>query len=522
MTGPELRAVAASRSLCRLSPRASVAALTIVAAVLRILYIGKQSIWVDEASSIAFAQMPLHSMLRLLATREQNMSLYFLMLRAWLRVGDDEATVRMLSAVFSVAAVPLIYWVAARLSGWRVAIQATLLFAINAWAIRYAQEVRSYSLWLMLVLASWLYFLRSLERPSRRNLAGYVAASAFGLYAHFFAVLSYAAQWIAILPDRRREQPWRPIVAGGALVAVLGAPLLIASRLGDVGQTAWIPPTSFHAIQETVYGLSGSIAGGRFAWMLPGLCILFSAVGLFAMVRRRGESPDAARNLNMIVLGAVLPAATLLGVSLFARPLFLPRYMFECLPFFLIMVAAGLWNAQPRWIGAAGLIAVVCLSLYQDYRYYRFYTRDDWRGATNYVLSGAMPGDGVVIYGSLARWPYDYYVSRFGSPAGRPALIFPEWDDQFHVGGASYPFAHREPNGRDAAMMRAIDDAPKRYARIWLVIWPTDPFADSGRVTFERLLAALNQRYRLRSEKNFPDEIRVLLYDRVDADAGNR
>ncbi|MGB0060970.1 glycosyltransferase family 39 protein, partial [Candidatus Binatus sp.] len=149
---------------------AFVAVVTLVAAILRLLYLGKESLWGDEAFTVALASIPLPTMLKLLATDEPNIALYVLMLRGWLALGDSESTIRLLSVVFAVATVPLLYCVARRLAGQPVALLTILLFAVNAWAIRYAQEARGYTLWMMLTLASWLFFLRSLERPTRWNL----------------------------------------------------------------------------------------------------------------------------------------------------------------------------------------------------------------------------------------------------------------------------------------------------------------------------------------------------------------
>ena len=492
---------------------AFVGVVTLVAAILRLLYLGKESLWGDEAFTVALASIPLPTMLKLLATDEPNIALYVLMLRGWLALGDSESTIRLLSVVFAAATVPLLYCVARRLAGQPVALLTILLFAVNAWAIRYAQEARGYTLWMMLILASWLFFLRSLERPTRWNLGGYIAASALGLYAHFFAVMSFAAQWIAVLLCARRETPWRPMVASAAAIAVLGAPIVLATRLGYAGQLDWIPPTSFQTIQVTLYSFCGSVAGGRFATMLPLLCVTFWAVGFLALSRESRKSALAARNLALIVLGAALPVAIVFGVSI-ARPSFIPRYLFQCLPFFSILVAAGLWRMRPRWIGAAALLAILCLSLYQDYRYYQFYLRDDWRGATEYILSNAKTGDGIVTYDSPARWPYDYYASNFGSPAVRPDLIFPQWDNEFRVGGLSYPFAFRKSAGREAVMMRALDGAASVHPRIWLILYHNEIPAIGTDAGTERLLAALNQHYRMTAGRDF-EEIRVLLFERA-------
>ena len=101
---------------------AFVAVVTLVAAILRLLYLGKESLWGDEAFTVALASIPLPTMLKLLATDEPNIALYVLMLRGWLALGDSESTIRLLSVVFAAATVPLLYCVARRLAGQPVAL----------------------------------------------------------------------------------------------------------------------------------------------------------------------------------------------------------------------------------------------------------------------------------------------------------------------------------------------------------------------------------------------------------------
>ncbi|HYL60935.1 MAG TPA: glycosyltransferase family 39 protein [Candidatus Acidoferrales bacterium] len=495
-----------------LSPTATAAILTAVAMLLRVAFVGRQSFWGDEAATAIFARMQPRDMLQLLTTHESAMAMYFVLARFWTVLGDDEATLRMLSVIFAAATVPPLYFLARRLAGARVATVATLLFAVNAFAIRYAQEARSYSLWLLLVVASWIYFLRLVERPVRWNVAGYIAAGTLAVYAHFFAIFSLAAQWLVVFLGDPQRLRLRPLLVGGFAIAILSAPLLVALRLGDVGQTAWIEPIKFLTIQQTVYGFSGSLTGGPVAWLLPAICVGLAGFGMLAMYHSSRGSIEAARNFRFVVLGLAVPIAGLVVVSL-AKPTFVPRYAFESLPFFSILVAIGLCKARRSVVGASGLAAIVCLSLYQDYRYYRVYPRDDWRAATAYLLGNSSPGDAAILFSEVNRWPYEYYVSRLGSPPRRPTLIYPDWDRQFRIAGA-YALDPRALPAREAIVMKVIDEAPARFPRIWLVQCADRNPMVGNDVAMDKILAALSKRYRAISEKGFFD-IQVTLYERT-------
>ena len=226
----------------RAAPRAVVAILTIIAAVLRLLYLGKRSLWYDEGLSVALTHLSWSQML--MASHEAAMSPYQVVLRLWMMVsGDSETSLRIPSVLFSVATLPLLYTLARRLAGTRVAVAAAILFAVNVYPIRYAQEARCYSLMMLMVVCSWIFFLRCLDAPSRSNYAAYVVTSVVGVYTHVFNSLSYPAQWI---PLAWRSRPTKTKLRFGlnasiVLICLLILPKGLSVLLTDVGQSGWFP-----------------------------------------------------------------------------------------------------------------------------------------------------------------------------------------------------------------------------------------------------------------------------------------
>ena len=95
-----------------------VVASTLLMAVLSLLFIGDKSIWIDEAGSIFFAR-DWSQMWQDLLSHESNMWLYYTMLNPWLKLGDSEAIIRALSAIFAVATIPAVYFLGKRLFGQR-------------------------------------------------------------------------------------------------------------------------------------------------------------------------------------------------------------------------------------------------------------------------------------------------------------------------------------------------------------------------------------------------------------------
>src|SRR3990167_9512842 len=110
------------------------------------------SLWFDEAFSVHFAEMPLKQMLHYLRF-ENNPPLYFVLLHFWMKLfGNTEVVVRLLSMLFGIAAIPLIYMIGRRLYSQTAGIFAAFLLALSPFQVFYSTETRMYSLYLLLAL----------------------------------------------------------------------------------------------------------------------------------------------------------------------------------------------------------------------------------------------------------------------------------------------------------------------------------------------------------------------------------
>jgi mannosyltransferase len=167
--------------------------ITLAAAALRFHFIGAKSFWLDEGFSFGIARLPWRQMVLDLWHHDLNMSLYFVLLHFWLALGSSEGFIRVLSALFSVGAIPVVYALGARLLGHPGGLLASWLLAVNAFHIRYAQEARSYALVVFLAaLASWL-FVKNIEEPAAARWNAYSAVCVLCTYSHFYGALIVVA-----------------------------------------------------------------------------------------------------------------------------------------------------------------------------------------------------------------------------------------------------------------------------------------------------------------------------------------
>jgi mannosyltransferase len=121
-------------------------AITLLGGALRFYAIGRKGLWLDEAFSVWLGWQRLPEMWGWIARIDQHPPLYYTLLHLWMRLGDDAATVRMLSAAASTLTIPIIYALGRRLAGLWIGLLAALVLAVSPFHVRFAQEARMYAL----------------------------------------------------------------------------------------------------------------------------------------------------------------------------------------------------------------------------------------------------------------------------------------------------------------------------------------------------------------------------------------
>src|SRR3954468_1194333 len=118
-----------------------------LAAVLRLMWLGRASLWIDELFSVCWSQLDIPFLLGLGARVETNPPGYYVLLHGWMTLfGTAEFTVRALSALISTTTVLIVYPIGRLTAGRPVALLAALLMAVNPVAVASAQEARAYAL----------------------------------------------------------------------------------------------------------------------------------------------------------------------------------------------------------------------------------------------------------------------------------------------------------------------------------------------------------------------------------------
>lgn len=401
-------------------PAAMVAlgAVTVLAMVLRIIDLGAKSVWSDEAFSIYLAKQNWHSFGHVITTAEANMSLYYLLLRGWIDFSDAAQWVRLLSALMSAAAVPVIYCIGKEVFSQRAGILAALLLAINPFTIRYAQEARSYSVFVLLASLSFLAFLHGLRRPSGLWGVCYVLSTTLALYAHFFSALVVLVQLVslAMVPTDKRRLAMRQAAPVG-IVIILGLPLVWFVLFRDRGQLAWAPPVHWRDIYDVFRFMVGS--GVKLG---IGAVAFFIAAAVWLKKCRQERLTLENWSVLVLMLWLFLPVFFTLLVSVW-KPMYAPRFLIFCVPAALLLVAEGISEIRFTWIRFVLVLAMLVGEIGPIRSYYAEAGQEDWKSAVAFLAQSVRAGDTAVLPNAYCELPLNYQLEHSGVAAPELRIV---------------------------------------------------------------------------------------------------
>ena len=440
-----------------------------LALLLRLPNLEGKSLWLDEISSLTFARMDWHTFWTLVQQHEANMLAYYLLLRAWVHLGDSQWIAKLLSIIFGVATVPGIFALGKELYGRRVGLISAVLLTVSACHVRASQWIRSYSLMLLLlVLSSW-FLARALEKPTFRNSSLYVLTSALAVYNHFYAVLVLGTQIVSVLLLCPRTVAWKRILLSWIPLAFLLFPAAAYVLFRNTGQLDWILPPHPRELLHWAVFLAGA-GGTGVAYILLAICLVLGAIAAHA-IRRSWSAPVRSLEnwrLAFPFLWLILPVAIAFLAS-YAKPVFFFRYLIICLPAFVIIVARGIVAWRPSCLRSGVLATALCLSLVTVVLAYR--TEEDWAGSMRYLLAYVQPGEPV--FAGTGIGPLQYYSMRWHGSSR-------------HFELPDYARAENHPS-----------DFARQHPRVWVVIFPN--FHPEPRTV--TLLQAVEPAYQVREER---------------------
>ncbi|MCB8961631.1 MAG: glycosyltransferase family 39 protein [Ardenticatenales bacterium] len=379
-----------------------ISTIILLAILLRLLYLGRWSLWIDEYHTLRMAREA-----RLLVEGipgDQHPPLYYLFMTLWIRFGVSEFWLRLPSAVSGIVAVVMMWRIGAALNRPRLGLLAALLLATIPLHIWYSREARMYGLISGFWVSSLYFYIQTIRRDSWLDTLGLALANtiALGLAYPTLALLVLELSFFLLgwsLAGKRPLRVMRFILA--QLPPIAGAIFwwpYFQIQLGRGGVFNWaLPGLDFQpTLGQTVAG-AGLIGLGLLAVVVLASWLLARQPRLLGWIATRA---------NWWAVAILLGFLPLLLIGVIPRGLSVRRQLLVFLPILILLAGWALDQLRRRWLTGIylGLATLLGLSMLWLPPY------ENWGGAVDFIEAHETAGDAIFL---LRPWyePYamDYY-----------------------------------------------------------------------------------------------------------------
>lgn len=302
------------------------AAIGAVYIFLRLWHLTDSCLWFDEIFSIHAAEHDWTNLFWFVAQDLIHPPLFYVLLKIWILVGGESLFwLRFFPVFFSIlAAVPFLLLCRQLKLPFSTAAVAFTFFAVNGSCIKYAQEVRMYSLLLCVGLFSLWLFTRFVN--TGKGLAALLAVNILLVYAHYFGWLIVASEILAVVILARHRLKMIALMSVAVLLSFTPWIYAVsrASQINsDLGQNiGWMSKPNFLSVLRFVLDLfepiyfeqSSRDATAILLITLPILAIAVIAFG-FYFADRKTASEAEKRNFLLLSIFFFAPVALAFAAS---------------------------------------------------------------------------------------------------------------------------------------------------------------------------------------------------------------
>lgn len=347
-------------------PSFPLAAITALAALVRLYHLGAKGLWADEIFTAVFAD-PANSWgevaRRALGTPIPSPPLWFWITHAFLLLfGKGDAIVRLPSALAGILGVLAIYLVGRRLFDTPTGLIAALLLAVAPLHVYHSQEARFYAVVPLLSLVALYGLWEGLTQKQTHGWVLFTLVTLLGLYIHLTTFLVLAAEvtfaGLYLLAQsvgaKHRFAPFAPtgttlrdvgqraapLVASLAVIALAYLPMVPYLIVGATGDRGLGNPNLLSGLplSPARVAVLAAMFGAGIGWGLS----LYGAAFLVgfgdALRRRRAQA---------VLILTWMTVPFLVVALLRPKHWFAPKYVISIMPIYLLTVAWGV-----RQVGA--------------------------------------------------------------------------------------------------------------------------------------------------------------------------
>lgn len=470
-----------------------VVCITIIPIITSFFFIN-QSLRLDEAQSLWQVSRDVPGLLAIVAG-DVHVPLYHLVLHWWLTLfGDTVQVARLLSLLFFIVSIPLVYLLGKSAYSTRVGLVTAFLFSISPFMNWYGNETRMYTLFVFLVLLNQYCFLRIYKDQETGAVTWitYGLSALLGVFTHYFFFLTLLAQ--ALFYGLRRTvfppQSLIRFIGIAGIIAVAFIPWIWYEMYRGVSsfQQPLLPRPStvdlFGTFSQFLFGFQQDIINTGFLSLWP-LAALVAIVGLNR--RRISLSTEYFALTLMVAFGATFLA------SYVVTPVYVSRYLIFTIPALYLMLVSlfSSYRRSARFLAEGALVALMLIALGVEMMSPGVPVKEEYASAAAYLRDHVTAQDVVLLSAPFTMYPIQYY---YRGPA--PLSTLPMWDQ--YAFGPIPPFDPEK-------LPQEVALSTRNYQNAYLLLSYDQGYEDDIKEYFE-------SRYELLDSRVFSRELTLYVF----------
>jgi hypothetical protein len=338
----------------------------------RLWRLAASCLWFDEIFSLHAARHDWKQMITFVAADIIHPPLFYALVKVWITIGGESLPwLRLFPALTATASLLpfLLLCRELRLKAGEMNL-ALLLLAVNGYLIKYAQELRMYSLLLLLTLCSLWLFVRffNADDNSKRRLIALTVINLLLVYTHYYGWLVVCVEAVFLLLRGRDKLPLFLIAVASLLICfspwVQGRGL--DQNIGWVARPDLHDVTQFLTILNEPFYFRQSSNEPLYRYLSVSLSLLLFGLPLLTLIWhtfRRSSNEDEAHTLALrwLLLSAFLPLALAFALSwLLPHSVWGTRHLIIVAAPYSILAAVALERLRPYWMKVSVFLLLGC------------------------------------------------------------------------------------------------------------------------------------------------------------------
>ena len=403
----------------------AVGIVLLVAALIRLYNLAKESFWKDEALTVlTSSQSNITDLIKNLVLIHQNHPpLYFLLLHYWGNIfGFSEFSMRFISVIFSLGIVFMVYLLSKEIFENKTAIIAMLLSALSITNLIYSQEAKQYSMLGFFVLLSTYFlvrFLKSAKKKQRQKfLTLYFISSILMFYTHHIGLIVFFLQNLFLILFERKNFLSKRTIIWELICFVLYLPLILL--------IIWAFSNGQHDVISLMLARNFPLFIAKLGYLnLLWVVVFFILLSLVFYLNFRSTKKlvNSYKNFENIInkrKNSILNACLFLIVVLYAlgsviigtkflHPYFITKYPFFIFAFVHILLARLIVLVFKRKFVFISLAVILLINIALIMNFYSANIKSEWRDATEIIRENIKNNDFIVYPGGDNIAPFLYY-----------------------------------------------------------------------------------------------------------------